>query len=190
MTKERNRRADETRCLCLWGPGMLGRLNNVAQGLMPQLSLHSPVGDLTVSQEDDVLVALDFGWGRDQVPTPLLKETLKQLNAYFDGKLTAFDLPLKPSGTEFQRRVWRQMTKIPYGRVMTYGAVASKLKSGARPVGTACGRNPLPIIIPCHRIVGAQSLGGYSGDGGLKTKGALLTLEGADEKYTQMELGI
>jgi methylated-DNA-[protein]-cysteine S-methyltransferase len=157
---------------------------------MPQLSLHSPVGDFTVSDENGFLVAVDFGWGRDQASTPLLKEAIKQLNAYFDGKLTKFDLPLKPFGTEFQRAVWRRMMKIPYGHVMTYGAIASTLDAGARAVGTACGRNPLPIIIPCHRVVAAQSLGGYSGQGGAETKVALLTLEGADGKYTQKGLGI
>jgi len=157
---------------------------------MSQLSLHSPVGDLTVSEDNGKLVAVDFGWGRDQEPTPLLTEAVKQLNAYFDGALTKFDLPLKPFGSEFQRAVWRQMVKIPYGKVMTYGAVAAKLDANARAVGTACGRNPLPIIIPCHRVVAANSLGGYSGDGGPETKIALLILEGAESKYTQRSLGI
>jgi methylated-DNA-[protein]-cysteine S-methyltransferase len=147
---------------------------------MPQLSLHSPVGDLSLSEEDGALVALDWGWGRDQTPTPLLKEAIRQLNAYFDGKLTDFDLPLAPFGTAFQKRVWQQMRKIPYGKTRTYGALAEKLKSGARPVGTACGRNTIPIIIPCHRVVGTSTLGGYSGAGGLETKAALLRLEGAE----------
>ncbi len=147
---------------------------------MPQLSLHSPVGDLSLSQDEDAIVALDWGWGRDQTPTPLLKEAVKQLNAYFDGKLTGFDLPLAPFGTAFQKRVWQQMCKIPYGKTRTYGEVAEKLKSGARPVGTACGRNPIPIIIPCHRILGTATLGGYSGAGGLETKVALLRLEGVE----------
>lgn len=158
---------------------------------MPQISLHSPVGDLSVSQEDDAIVAVDWGWGRDQTPTPLLKDAVKQLHAYFDGKLETFDLPLRPHGTDFQQRVWRAMIKIPYGKVRTYGDLALKLKSGARPVGTACGRNPIPIIIPCHRVLGTQSLGGYSGEGGLETKLALLTLENADTKYNkQRGLGI
>lgn len=152
---------------------------------MPQISLHSPVGDLSLSEDDGHIVAVDWGWGRDQTSTPLLKEAVKQLNAYFDGKLENFDLPLKPHGTEFQQRVWRAMLKIPYGKVRTYGDLATKLKSGARPVGTACGRNPIPIIIPCHRVLGTQSLGGYSGDGGLDTKVKLLTLEGADTKYNK-----
>jgi methylated-DNA-[protein]-cysteine S-methyltransferase len=158
---------------------------------MPQISLHSPVGDLSISQDGDDIVAIDWGWGRDQNSTPVLKEAVKQLHAYFDGKLETFDLPLRPHGTDFQQKVWRAMLKIPYGKTRTYGDLATKLKSGARPVGTACGRNPIPIIIPCHRVLGTQSLGGYSGQGGLDTKIALLTLEGADTKYNkQPELGI
>ena len=147
---------------------------------MPQISLHSPLGDLSVSAEDDKIVALDWGWGRDQTPTPLLKEALRQLNAYFDGKLHAFDLPLDPFGTAFEKGVWRQMCRIPYGHVLRYGDVAKTLKSSARAVGAACGRNPIPVIIPCHRIVGAAGLGGYSGAGGPETKAALLRIEDAD----------
>lgn len=146
---------------------------------MPQLSLHAPVGDLSVSEEDGFIVALDWGWGRDQSPTPLLTEASRQLNAYFDGELTRFDLPLKPTGTAFQQHVWKSMLKIPYGRTRTYGELASMLNSSAQAVGGACGRNPLPILIPCHRVVATNgALGGYSGGGGLETKTALLRLEG------------
>ena len=147
---------------------------------MPQLSLHSPVGDLTISSEDDALVAIDWGWGGDQTRSPVLQEAKDQLEAYFDGKLKRFKLPLKPAGAEFQRQVWRLMEKIPYGQTRSYGDLAALLGSGARPVGTACGRNPLPIVIPCHRVLAAGGrLGGYSGAGGLDTKSALLELEGA-----------
>jgi len=147
---------------------------------VPQISLHSPLGDISISEDDGAIVAIDWGWGRDQMPTPLLKDAAKQLNAYFDGTLKAFDLPLRPYGTAFQQRVWKQMLKIPFGKTLTYGEMAEKLKSGARPVGTACGRNPIPILIPCHRVVAASGLGGYSGDGGLETKVALLALENAN----------
>src|SRR5438132_14205287 len=99
---------------------------------MPQLSLHSPVGDITVSEEGGGLVAIDWGWGRDQIPTPILREAKRQLEAYFDGRLTKFDLPLAPAGTDFHRAVWRAMCKIPYGKTMTYGAIADKLDSSAR----------------------------------------------------------
>jgi methylated-DNA-[protein]-cysteine S-methyltransferase len=148
---------------------------------MPQLSMHTPVGDLTISTEDERIVAVNWGWGRDQTATKLLRETKTQLDAYFDGTLQSFDLPLAPAGTPFQQQVWRAMCKIPYGATATYGMLAARLKSSARSVGTACGRNPLPILIPCHRVVAAGNrLGGYSGDGGVKTKTALLRLEGRE----------
>lgn len=153
---------------------------------MPQLSLHSPIGDLTLSAENDKIVAIDWGWGRDQTPTPLLRDAKKQLEDYFDGRLKKFDLPLAPSGSDFQKQVWRAMVKIPYGRTETYGAIAERLDSSARSVGTACGRNPLPILIPCHRVVAAHGgLGGYSGDGGLKTKTVLLRLEKGGDLFSR-----
>jgi methylated-DNA-[protein]-cysteine S-methyltransferase len=144
---------------------------------MPQLSFHSQIGELTVSEEDGILVSLDWGWGQDQSQTMLLKEARDQLIAYFNGSLRTFNLPLRPAGTLFQNKVWAAMQSIPYGETRTYGQVAKKLRSAARAVGTACGANPIPIIIPCHRIVAASGLGGYSGDGGLVTKQTLLKLE-------------
>jgi methylated-DNA-[protein]-cysteine S-methyltransferase len=147
---------------------------------MPQLSMHSPVGDLSISQEDGAIVSLDWGWGSIQDETTLLAKARDQLNAYFDGAATSFALPLIPLGTPFQQKVWAAMRRIPYGQTTTYGDMAKELGSAARAVGGACGRNPLPILIPCHRVLGADGrLGGYSGDGGLETKTALLRLEGA-----------
>jgi methylated-DNA-[protein]-cysteine S-methyltransferase len=149
---------------------------------MPQLSLHSPIGDLAISEEDGYIVAVDWGWGCDQDETPVLLRARDQLNAYFDGDLTAFDLPLAPAGTAFQLKVWQAMQRIPFGEVKTYGAIAREIKSASngstRAVGMACGANPIPILIPCHRVVAANGLGGYSGDGGLGTKQHLLDLEG------------
>ena len=145
---------------------------------MPQLSLQSPIGDLTVSAEDEHIVALDWGWGRDQEETPVLVRARAQLDDYFDGKLKTFDLPLRPDGSAFHQAVWKIMTEIPYGQVLTYGAISDRLKASARSVGTACGRNPIPVIIPCHRVIGAAGLGGYSGDGGVDTKVVLLRHEG------------
>ena len=138
---------------------------------MPQLSFHSPVGELTVSEENGVLVAIDWGWACDQ-------EARAQLLSYFDGDRQSFDLPLAPQGTAFQKTVWAAMQDIPYGGVQTYGDIAHKIGSAARAGGMACGANPIPIVIPCHRIVAAASIGGYSGEGGLATKQALLELEG------------
>ena len=146
---------------------------------MAQLSLHSPVGDLTATDEDGVIVALDWGWARDQQATKLLQRAKARLADYFAGLRRDFDLPLAPDGTPFQRRVWHAMCRIDYGATATYGALAETLETVARPVGVACGRNPIPIIIPCHRVVASNGLGGYSGAGGVETKVALLRLEGA-----------
>ncbi len=146
---------------------------------MPHLSFHSPIGDLTVSEEDGALVSVDWGWGRDQEPSALTDDARVQIEAYLEGQRSSFDLPLNPTGTEFQQRVWQAMQEIPFGAVETYGALAKRIGSAARAVGMACGANPLPIVIPCHRVVAAGGrLGGYSGDGGLATKRALLVLEG------------
>ena len=145
----------------------------------PQLSLHSAFGDLTLSESDGAIVALDWGWAPRQSETPLLEKARAALERYLLGDAESFDLPLEPAGTAFQIRVWQAMRHIPAGEVRTYGALATELSSGARAVGTACGANPIPILIPCHRVVAANGLGGYSGDGGLATKTALLRLEGA-----------
>jgi methylated-DNA-[protein]-cysteine S-methyltransferase len=145
---------------------------------MPQLSIESLVGPLTLSEEDGAIVAVDWGWGREQSETPLLRRARDQLNAYFDGKTPDFDLPFRPHGTPFQHRVWQAMREIPYGRTETYGELAARIGGIARAVGLACGANPIPILIPCHRVVGRVGLGGYSGDGGVETKALLLRLEG------------
>ena len=147
---------------------------------MPQLTLHSPLGELTVSEEDGQIVALDWGRGRDQAVTPVLAEAREQLHDWFDGKRSDFRLPLSPHGTDFQKRVWQAMREIPPGRTAAYGEIAKALGSSARAVGMACGANPIPIIIPCHRVVAASGrLGGYSGEGGAETKRYLLRLEAA-----------
>jgi methylated-DNA-[protein]-cysteine S-methyltransferase len=149
---------------------------------MPQLSMHTPVGEVTITEEDGAIVAVDWGRGRDQQPTPLLRRACAQLEAYFDGTRTDFDLPLEPKGSKFQHAVWKAMIGIPAGETRTYGEVAAAIGGTARAVGGACGANPIPIIIPCHRIVAASHLGGYSGQGGLDTKQALLRLEGWQPK--------
>jgi methylated-DNA-[protein]-cysteine S-methyltransferase len=135
---------------------------------------------LSVSEENGAIVSLDWGRGAQQQETPLLTEAKRQLNQYFDGEPMAFDLPLAPRGTEFHVRVWHCMAAIPHGDISTYGEIANALGLGPRLVGTACNRNPIPIIIPCHRVLAAGgALGGYSSGSGLKTKRALLILEGA-----------
>lgn len=146
---------------------------------MAYLSIKSPYGDLTLFEENDSLIALEWGRSPGGQKTALLLEAQKQLASYFDGKLDQFDLPLSAQGTPFYKRVWAHMQSIPYGRVETYGDVAAKIGSAPRAVGGACGRNPIPIIVPCHRIVGAGGrLTGYTGADGIETKKALLRLEG------------
>jgi methylated-DNA-[protein]-cysteine S-methyltransferase len=145
---------------------------------MPQLSLHSPLGELTLSEEDGAIVAVDWGRGRDQAETPLLRDARRQLQDYFDGARLDFDLPLAPHGTPFRRRVWDLMRRIPAGGTRTYLDLARDLGSAPRAVGQACGDNPIPILIPCHRVVSASGgLGGYSGGEGQATKRYLLDLE-------------
>ena len=146
----------------------------------PQLSYPSPVGNLTVSEDNGAIVALDFGRGMTQTRTALLYAAFAQLAAYFDGSLTRFDLPLNPHGTAFQKKVWHLMVAIPYGGTRAYADLARDLSSAPRAIGGACGANPIPVIIPCHRVLAAGGkLGGYSGGEGLDTKIALLRLEGA-----------
>ncbi|MFC7607776.1 methylated-DNA--[protein]-cysteine S-methyltransferase [Teichococcus aestuarii] len=123
-------------------------------------------------------MALDWGRGRDQTETPVLLAARDQLQDYFDGQRMVFDLPLAPHGSAFQRRVWAALAEIPPGETRSYAALAAGLGSVARAVGQANGANPIPIIIPCHRVVGANgALGGYSGGEGPATKRYLLDLE-------------
>ncbi|MBE7158613.1 MAG: methylated-DNA--[protein]-cysteine S-methyltransferase [Rhodospirillales bacterium] len=144
---------------------------------MPHISLHSPIGDLTVFEENGAIVSLDWGWVPDQVPTPLLEHARAQLDAYFDGDLQRFDLPLAPAGTAYRQAVWRALCDIPYGATRSYQDIAAVAGGSARSVGQANGRNPIPLIIPCHRVVAGSHVGGYSGGEGLATKRWLLALE-------------
>lgn len=146
---------------------------------MTQLSFHSPLGDLTLTDEGGRIISLDWGWVRDQGTTPLLQKAKKQVLDYLQGRLRKFDLPVDPPGTAFQRSVWKQMQAIPFGKTRSYAELAARLKSGPRAVGGACGKNPIPIIIPCHRVVGSGgALGGFSSPGGVDTKKRLLSIEG------------
>ncbi len=144
---------------------------------MPQLSLHTQIGDLSVAEEDGAIVSLDWGWGRDQTVTPVLARARDQLYAYFDGTLTHFDLPLNPNGTPYRRRIWAAMSDIPYGATRSYADLARLVGGSPRSVGQASGANPIPIIIPCHRVLATAGIGGYSGGEGLATKRTLLALE-------------
>jgi len=146
---------------------------------MQNLSISSMVGDLVITEDDGAIVAVQWGFERGSNGGPLLAEAARQLDAYFAGRLSHFDLPLRPAGSAFEQGVWAAMQDIPYGETRSYGDLAAAIRSAPRPVGRACGRNPIPVIIPCHRVLGKGWMGGYSGSGGLNTKRALLELEGA-----------
>ena len=145
--------------------------------------VETPVGALRVAARNDAITCISWrdgpapaaeGRARDGV----LDEARAQLEAWFAGAIDRFSLPLAPGGTEFQRRVWRALAAIPYGETRTYGEIAVAAHSVARAVGGACGANPIPIVVPCHRVVSAGGrLGGWSGGGGLETKRRLLAFE-------------
>lgn len=140
-------------------------------------SLHTPLGSVTIHEANGILTRLD--WRDDPGdPSPLLIEAAAQLAAYFDHRLTEFDLPFD-WGTGLQSQVRRAMAAIPLGETLTYGDIARALNSPAQAIGQACGANPLPILIPCHRVLGAKGLGGFSAKGGVETKVWLLRHEGA-----------
>lgn len=144
------------------------------------ISFPSAIGPLTIFAENDAIIVIESGKipgeGSDD---PLLIEARAQIDAYFDGKLGKFDLPLGPDGTSRQKEIWATMNRIPYGTTMTYGELSALVGSSARAIGSACGANPIPIVQPCHRVVGAKNaLTGFSFAGGAETKYQLLKLEG------------
>jgi methylated-DNA-[protein]-cysteine S-methyltransferase len=145
------------------------------------ITLETEIGPLTVTECDGAIAALDWG-ARASTPkrSPLLAEAARQIRAYLAGTLRKFDLPMAMAGSPFQRRVFAAMRDIPYGGVMSYGDLARKVDSAPRAIGGACGANPLPLLVPCHRVIASgRRLGGYGGPGGLATKRFLLELEGA-----------
>ncbi len=144
---------------------------------MKQMVYRSPFGPIAVAEEGGLITAL--GWsGRTTEVSALLREACAQLDDYFQGKRRAFDLPLD-LGSGFQGQVRRAMAAIPFGETRTYGDLSRELGVPAQAIGQACGANPIPILIPCHRVLGAKGLGGFSAKGGVETKVALLRLEGA-----------
>jgi len=145
--------------------------------------VESPVGRLALEAEGDTLTgvrwASDAERATDAEASPILREAQRQLDRYFKRKLQRFDLPLAALGTPFQKSVWTMMCAIPFGETATYGGMAMALSSGPRAIGMACGRNPIPIIVPCHRVLASGGKeGGFSGGQGLPTKRKLLALEG------------
>lgn len=143
----------------------------------------TPFGRIGIAEESGAITNLFFGntvrpGAYEEAETPLLQKAAAQLQAYLGGERAMFDLPLAPEGTVFERMVWESLLTIPYGETRTYGQLAARLgrPQASRAVGRANGRNPISIIIPCHRVIGANgALTGYAG--GLPMKKALLALE-------------
>ena len=153
----------------------------------------SPIGRLELVEEGGALVAIHFDAPADGSPryerggSAVLAEAHRQLSEYFAGTRREFDLPLRPVGTEFQRRVWDVLATVPWGTTTTYGAIAARLDlppGASRAVGAANGANPLPVVLPCHRVIGSDgTLTGYAG--GLDRKALLLRLEGVATEADQ-----
>ena len=146
---------------------------------MQRLTVASPIGPLTIVAENEAIVAVEWRDRKAHDGSALLREAARQLAEYFAGTRRTFDLPLAPKGEPFEQQVWKLMAAIPYGETRRYGELAQRLEAEAQAIGEACGRNPLPIFIPCHRVVAHNGLGGYSGGKGIETKRRLLVLEGA-----------
>ena len=147
--------------------------------------LETPIGILTIIEENNAITKIVFGSiekreTMQENETPLLKETKKQLTEYFEGTRNEFQIPCNPKGTEFQKDVWQELQNIPYGETSTYQEIAFSIGNvrACRSVGRANNKNPIPIIIPCHRVIGKNNkLLGYAG--GMQIKEFLLRLEGS-----------
>lgn len=143
--------------------------------------MDSPIGLLTLAEEDGAITEVRFGYRAEDLElhdTPLLRQAVQELNEYFAGTRKSFTLPLHPKGTSFQQQCWNALLQIPYGETSTYGQQAAMIGNpkASRAVGMGNHRNPLPVLIPCHRVVGANGkLTGYAG--GLKIKETLLQIE-------------
>jgi len=146
---------------------------------MATAALQTEIGWIEISADNDAITHLYWRGVQPQrlQSSPLVKEAVKQLGAYFEKRLTWFDVPIAADGTGFAKDVWDVMLSIPYGQTLTYGEVATRLNAPAQAVGQACGQNPIAVIIPCHRIVGTNWLGGYSSELGVNAKEWLLDLE-------------
>lgn len=146
-------------------------------------SFATPLGDLTVAQKAGQITRMRWRKGPSQAEgaqtdDPLFQAAESQVREYFAKQRQEFDLPLAPEGTEFQTAVWRALYRIPFGITKTYGDIADEVGGHARAVGVACGANPIPLVIPCHRVMGANGkMTGFSASGGVEDKVALLQIE-------------
>lgn len=143
-----------------------------------ELTVDTPVGAVTITESDGAVTALRWG-GAGCDDSPLLNRAAAQLDQYFNRLRCEFDLPLRVDASPAQTRICAAIAAIPHGETRSYGDIARDLDMSAQAVGRGCGGNPIPIFIPCHRVLGAQGLGGFSGGAGVETKVWLLRHEGA-----------
>ena len=146
---------------------------------MYTIQVGTPIGYLTLTEVGGYLVRIRWRDATTNDSSPLLEEAARQLAAYFAGHLESFDLPLAPAASPTARAARDVMLAVAYGTTATYGELAARTGTSPREFGQQCGANPLPIIVPCHRVLPAQGLGQYSGADGPRTKAWLLALEGA-----------
>lgn len=139
----------------------------------------SPVGPLGANAASGAITELVWGKSGNLTEGPLHQQVADEMAAYFAGRLERFQTPVAPKGSAFQQDFYAALCAIPYGQTRTYGDLEQELGVSAQAIGQACGANPIAIIIPCHRVLAANGLGGYSGMGGIEAKVALLKLEGA-----------
>ena len=146
----------------------------------------SPIGEISIIEEENKIIEISFGVksGIKQGSSLLLEKTKNELQEYFDGKRMEFDIPIKLNGTDFYKKVWNELKKIPYGETRSYGEIAERIGNpkASRAVGMANHNNPISIIVPCHRVIGKNgALTGYAG--GIDKKRFLLNLENKNEKF-------
>ena len=146
---------------------------------LQRAGLPTPTGPFWVEAQGGAIIRAGWGDAPAETDDPTLRLALTEIAAYFAGTLTRFTVPLAPQTTGFQATFLQALLNIPFGETRTYGELAKLLHTPAQAIGQACGANPIPLLIPCHRVLGASSLGGYSGAGGVETKVALLRHEGA-----------
>ena len=139
-------------------------------------SFVSLLGPITIFEEGGKIISLLFSYSEHSDSSPLLEKAKEEIEEYFQGKRKTFDLPLDAKGTEFQKRVWKELLDIRYRETLSYGEIGDRIGTKAyRAIGNACGKNPIPILIPCHRVVGKDNIGGFSL--GLDLKRKLLDIE-------------
>lgn len=141
-----------------------------------KISFVSLLGPITIFEEGGKIISLLFSYSEHSDSSPLLEKAKEEIEEYFQGKRKTFDLPLDAKGTEFQKKVWKELLDIRYGETLSYGEIGDRIGTKAyRAIGNACGKNPIPILIPCHRVVGKDNIGGFAL--GLDLKRKLLDME-------------